>query len=305
MTWRKLGLIFVPDGQITWMRSHAAYPQALHLAGSVFRVFFSTRDSEGRSHIAYLDLDVENPQSILALSSRPVLSPGPVGLFDDCGVIPSCVVQLPSGLAIFYIGISLSVTTPYTSFLGLAFLDTERESALRHSPSPLLDRTPDDPFSNGAAFVCPAQDHPGFDMWFESQNRIPEQGSSETLSVGLKYASSADGIIWDRSPRFVLPPPAGTSFLATPCVLPGGDGYRMWYSLKRRGRYSIGGAESADGVRWTRKDLSTGMLASGSGWDGEEVSYPNVFEYRGRLFMLYNGNGYGRTGFGIAILESQ
>jgi hypothetical protein len=33
------------------------------------------------------------------------------------------------------------------------------------------------------------------------------------------------------------------------------------------------------------------------------VCYPCVFEHRGSKYMLYNGNGYGRTGFGIAVLE--
>jgi hypothetical protein len=30
-----------------------------------------------------------------------------------------------------------------------------------------------------------------------------------------------------------------------------------------------------------------------------------VFEHDGALYMLYNGNGYGRTGFGIAVLEHE
>jgi len=44
---------------------------------------------------------------------------------------------------------------------------------------------------------------------------------------------------------------------------------------------------------------------SESGWDSESVEYPNVFDYRGAKYMLYNGNGYGRTGFGIAVLEHE
>ena len=33
------------------------------------------------------------------------------------------------------------------------------------------------------------------------------------------------------------------------------------------------------------------------------VCYPYVFDHAGNRYMLYNGNGYGRTGFGMAILE--
>ncbi|MFM8395102.1 MAG: hypothetical protein ACKOB4_14370, partial [Acidobacteriota bacterium] len=46
-----------------------------------------------------------------------------------------------------------------------------------------------------------------------------------------------------------------------------------------------------------------GIDVSAAGWDDEMIEYPFVFEHRGRLFMLYNGNGYGRTGFGLALLR--
>ena len=34
------------------------------------------------------------------------------------------------------------------------------------------------------------------------------------------------------------------------------------------------------------------------------VEYPVVFDFRGARHMLYNGNGYGRTGIGHAEYES-
>jgi hypothetical protein len=33
------------------------------------------------------------------------------------------------------------------------------------------------------------------------------------------------------------------------------------------------------------------------------LCYPNLFECDGRTYLLYNGNEFGRHGFGIAILE--
>ena len=44
---------------------------------------------------------------------------------------------------------------------------------------------------------------------------------------------------------------------------------------------------------------------SPSGWDSEMVCYPHVFDHKGKRYMLYNGNGYGRTGFGLAVLEEE
>ena len=33
------------------------------------------------------------------------------------------------------------------------------------------------------------------------------------------------------------------------------------------------------------------------------VNYPHLFELDGETYMLYQGNGMGRAGFGLAILE--
>ncbi len=76
----------------------------------------------------------------------------------------------------------------------------------------------------------------------------------------------------------------------------------MWYSFRGL-RYRIGYAESLDGLQWERLDHLAGIDISESGWDSQSVEYPYVFEHRGQKFMLYNGNGYGATGFGIAVLD--
>ena len=42
---------------------------------------------------------------------------------------------------------------------------------------------------------------------------------------------------------------------------------------------------------------------SPNGWDSEMICYPYVFDHGSNRYMLYNGNGYGKTGFGLAVLE--
>jgi hypothetical protein len=76
----------------------------------------------------------------------------------------------------------------------------------------------------------------------------------------------------------------------------------MWFGSRKKS-YSIGYAESEDGKSWIRKDSDVGIAPSSSGWDSEGVTYPFLFEHSGQMYMLYNGNHYGRTGFGIAVLE--
>jgi hypothetical protein len=78
--------------------------------------------------------------------------------------------------------------------------------------------------------------------------------------------------------------------------------YRMWFS-HRGASYRIGYAESNDGLSWTRKDEDAGITTSRDGWDSEMVAYPWVGDIAGRRRMLYNGNNYGFTGIGQAILD--
>jgi hypothetical protein len=80
----------------------------------------------------------------------------------------------------------------------------------------------------------------------------------------------------------------------------------MWFSY-RSGTgtpYRIGYARSDDASSWDLRLQESGIDVSSSGWDSEMIEYPFVFDHKGERFMLYNGNGYGKTGFGLAVLDS-
>jgi hypothetical protein len=67
--------------------------------------------------------------------------------------------------------------------------------------------------------------------------------------------------------------------------------------------YRLGYARSTDRATWQRDDRQRGIDVSDEGWDSEMLCYPHVFRCEGRVYMLYNGNAFGRDGFGVAVLE--
>jgi hypothetical protein len=141
-------------------------------------------------------------------------------------------------------------------------------------------------------------------MWYYSGVRwvLDESGNPKHF-YHIKFAESSDGVEWRRDGTVCIDFGPGEYAIARPSVLAGSGGYRMWYCY-RGPTYRIGYAESPDGRQWQRRDADAGIDVAPDGWDSEMIEYPHVFEHDGQLFMLYNGNGYGKTGVGLAILES-
>ncbi len=123
----------------------------------------------------------------------------------------------------------------------------------------------------------------------------------------INHATSVNGQEWNRF-GLAVPYELGLAqVFSRPTVVSGPDGYHMWFSYrsgKPGQKYKIGYAYSTFGQDWELRLGDAGIDISESGWDSEMIEYPYVFDHKGQRFMLYNGNGYGRTGFGLAVLES-
>ena len=79
----------------------------------------------------------------------------------------------------------------------------------------------------------------------------------------------------------------------------------MWFSY-RGGvgtKYRIGHAVSVDKQTWHLALDDVDIDVSPTGWDSEMIEYPFVFDHKNQRYMLYNGNNYGNSGFGLAVLS--
>lgn len=302
MRFEKLGRVFVADGQHEWMLTHAAWPRAVHLREDRFRVFFSARDARNRSHIAFVEIDLRSPAGVLAVSEAPVLSPRPAGSFDDAGVIPCAVDWVEGRPALYYAGLSRAQDGGYRCLCGLAWLDADLRIGTRASEGPLLEKSEADPFGGGVVCVRRRPTRDMFHMWYESRAGETSVASGSAPRFAIKHAVSTDGVRWNRLDGVSIGDAGDRSYVSNPSVLFEGDRFRMWYSYKTGDRYRIGYAESGEGETWTRKDDEAGLTTSASGWDSEDIEYPFVFAHGDDVYLLYNGNQYGRTGFGLARL---
>jgi predicted GH43/DUF377 family glycosyl hydrolase len=301
MEWRKLGLVYSPDNTHDWMRSHASNAVAEQVDGELYRIYFSSRGENNRSSIGWVEIDIRQPTHVLRISDTPVVRPGRVGTFDDSGASMACLVKTESRRYLYYLGWNLGVTVPWRNSIGLAISPAQDAPFEKWAEAPVMDRSPADPFSISYPWILREGDL--WRMWYGSNlDWGPNQNDMTHL---IKYADSDDGIHWRRDGRIALPFQSPDEYaMSKPCVIKERGRYRMWYSY-RGSSYRIGYAESVDGLEWVRLDHLIGLEPSVSGWDSETVEYPNVFEHTGRKYMLYNGNDYGKAGFGIAVLERE
>jgi len=301
--WRRIGLLFDPQEHHSWFASHAALPSLWRQCGKSCRVYFSGRDRENRAQIGYFDFDPANPSTITALSAFPVIHCGDLGAFDDSGTTSSCVVENEGLLYQYYTGWNRGVTVPFYYGVGLAVSDDGGTSFRKVSAAPILGRNAIDPYLCASPSVLIEDGL--WRMWYVSGVRWVLENEQPKHYYHIKYAESRNGIEWRPTGKVSIDFKSPDEYaIARPCVLRESGTYRMWYCY-RGTKYRIGYAESRDGLDWERKDEEACINTSTAGWDSEELAYPFVFRMNDELWMLYNGNGYGRTGIGIAVLREK
>jgi len=281
------------------MQSHAALPIAENIQGNLFKIYFSTRDKRNRSFTGYILINIDQPNEILDLSIKPVLVPGDLGEFDDSGTMATWLTRYQGNRFLYYIGWNLGVTVPFRNSIGLS-ISTKGEQFSRYSRGPILDRSSDEPHFCASCCVIPDGDL--WRMWYLSCTEWRMLNNLPQHRYHIKYAESDDGIHWRREGEVAIDyANDGEYAISRPSVTQDKGIWRMWYSY--RGQvYRIGYAESDDGRKWKRLDHLVGIDVSDNGWDSEMICYPYVFDHVGQRYMLYNGNGYGKTGFGLAVL---
>lgn len=302
MMWKKLGHVFVADNHHDWMVNYASTPFAVSHDSQTIRCYFSSRDADNRSHITYIDINPDNPSDILTISDKPLLLPGRIGTFDDSGVSMMQIVEHSDKRYLYYLGWNLGVTVPFRNSVGLAVAPKGSDAFVKWSEAPILDRHDYDPLTISSPWVL--HENGQWKMWYGSH--LSWDNDEHDMHYVIKYATSDDGITWNRTNQIVLDTLPGESAVVRPSICKENNIYHMWYSRRigKKETCALGYASSKDGIDWKRQDEKMNLAVSPSGWDSQMLCYPCVFDHQGKRYMLYNGNGFGKTGFGLAVMDS-
>lgn len=306
--WLSCGLIVRPPGPHKWIASHAQTPTPLKMENGQVRIYFGVRDAQNRTMAVFADVRANDPETVLSLHDTALLGLGKPGAFDDCGVMPSCAAVWRKAIFLYYTGWNTAVTVPYRNAIGVAISDDGGDKFSRPFDGPVLDRSRADPYFVATPFV--AEDGGILRMWYLSATSWQFIDGRMEPSYTVRHAESADGFDWKPS-KVNCVACGSDEAIARPWVLRGKRLYHLWYCYRSlrcyrndpRRSYRIGYATSRDGLVFERRDAAVGVVGGSDVWDSEMQAYPALYEECGRYYLLYNGNGFGKDGFGYATSE--
>ncbi len=316
MKWNKLGHIFDPTKYDLPNNCHefAQAPQALVFDDFV-RIYFSTREKDATgqflSHISYVEMSKDFKQ-VKNVASKAVLPLGELGTFDEHGIFPLNILHKDDEIYGYISGISRRVAVSVDASIGLAKSKDNGLTFERNGPGPILSSSLYEPFLVCDPFVKYIGDI--YHMWYVyglEWIREAEQDKAPSRVYKIGHATSADGINWEREGKQIISDKLNDDECqALPTVFEYDGKFHMYFCYRQStdfrtnssNGYRLGYAYSDDLVNWTRADDQTGIDVSEEGWDSEMMCYPHAFTCDNKIYLLYNGNNFGKNGFGIAEL---
>lgn len=299
--WQKKGLVYaeeIPDF------TFASHPCVLQLQGDEFLLAFTRRDSRQYSNIFLTRAEIANGNVKILEKPKLALQPGPLGSFDDNGAASMNLIKIDSEIYVYYGSWqNLPEKGMWIAESGRARLNPGQMVFEREFAGPIFGRGIDEPYWGTGP--CLLQENGKWHVWYVSLDRWERQADGSVKHFyNIKHRWSRDAIQWELGRTTSIPfQNELENAIACPSVIKENNLYRMWYSFRQQpsiDTYRLGYAESQDGVNWTRRDKMVGIDVSESGWDSQMICYAHVFKHKDYYYMLYNGNNYGKTGFGLA-----
>jgi sucrose-6-phosphate hydrolase SacC (GH32 family) len=314
MLWTKRGQIFEFESSpfAAEFTSHAQSPQAVVFSNSV-RIYFSTRkrSPNGKfvSHVRFVDFD-KSLKHQLRYSDREVVALGAPGTFDEHGIFPFSPVQVGDKIFGYTTGWTRRKSVDVDAGIGLAISEDGGWTFQKIGDGPVLTSSLHEPFLVGDGFVRMYEKM--FHMYYIYGTEWQQQatGAMPERTYVIGHAWSKDGIQWEKEGHQIIPSAYKGECQALPTVLLIGKRYHMFFCCRRsvdfrtnpKNGYRLGYAYSDDLAHWVRDDEAAGLSLSSEGWDSEMICYPHVFQCNETIYLLYNGNEFGRNGFGLAQL---
>lgn len=308
--WTNHGLVFRAGQTLGASSTHAQVPTPILATNSV-RVFFSYRPEQSLSLTAATRFFLET-MTASSTTEKPLLELGREGAFDCHGIMPSCAVKVPNSdeVRLYFSGWRrLGGKIPYSNLSGVAISNDGGMTFVKKSHEPILSLNATEPYSATSPWVIFSGSL--WHMFYCSGVAWVKVDEKYEHTYDIKYAYSDDGLTWCQTGAVAIAQQHEWEAITRPSVVQLDGIYLMWYSFRgsrdfRDGKdaYRIGLATSTDLVNWTRRDDDVPIPRSNTGCDATMAAYPAAFVRDETVYLLFNGNAFGRDGFCLATADA-
>ena len=309
MKWKKLGMLF--DGN-KYGFYYTKSPQAI-VFDEYVRIYFSTCQKDNNkliSDVAYVDYS-RDLKKVLRISNGQVIERGALGCYDEHGIFPFSPMRFEDKIYGYISGWTRRTSVSVDTGIGLALSNDGGNTFTRLGNGPVLTASLQEPFLIIDGYVKKIMTD--FHIWYiyGVEWQLFNGGAEPDRVYKIGHATSKDGINWIKEGKQIIEDKLENEAQALPCVIEFDNRFHMFFCYRyandfknnHNRSYRIGYAYSDDLLNWVRDDDNAGITVSKDGWDSEMICYPNVFELDNSIYMLYNGNCFGKDGFGLAKLE--
>ena len=272
-------------------------PTLLDIGKSRQRIFVSTRNKHNQSSIAYFDICLASLRQKNKASLLLRVEDYPNSFFRD-GIGLGGVYE-QNGTTIF--GFMAWQKVPNEHWRGEIGTFSVNDNLTEVQDVSVEPQISIDQQTNPISLSYPAyyQRPDELRIWYGSTIAW-DAGNGEMHHVIKSAEYEGDGH-WCDHKQCISSSLVGYQAFSRPSVISLDDRYLMAYSCREAGaKYVIKFSISDDLKIWKQKRIP--IFGQTAGQDDEMQCYPFLFRHDDEVYMLYNGNHYGKSGVGLAKL---
>ena len=307
--------VFPPGGG--WFDTTACMNPFVVTHEGKYWLFYAGGDDKGHRRICL----ASTPVGDLVNWKRygPLFDVGGKGAFDETWCVLPCVHRIGNQWRLYYTG-RAAQGAGLQAFCGIGMaISDDLLNWKKYANEPVLlgDGFPEWPDNKGIAGGGSIVEIPQPDgrilyrMYYTLTTGTPSRDLLVDQAKQSVVAHSYDGITWTDK-RVVLRPRLDAKYENAAAIAltvwKTKSGWRALYAGigTQFGAYAICEAASKDGLNWHRGAPGQNLsLPPGEAeWENKMTEYPNIVREGDNLRLFYCGNGYGRTGIGVAVAKA-
>jgi hypothetical protein len=277
---------------------YASNPAAMMICDSHVRMYFNSRDRQNRSKIYSIDLyggKLEPDYSSVSLQH----SHGTGDSYFSHGLSVGQIFSMNDEKSLSVMGWKNYVDKHWEGRIGYIPFDAQG-NLTQLEPKPWMDLDSQDSIS--LSYPAIYEDHNSTVIWYGS-TLTWDAGNGEMLHILKEARLSSDGRVMkgDKKLPYVL---GSAQAFSRPAVVQIDKNFLLAYSYRgNKTKYRIGFMLLGNFNSASHLGGISPFLTSKDEWESEMVEYPSFLSFQEELFMLYNGNAFGKTGIGIVRIE--